>query len=54
MTFTYTFVYVCGFICLDRAIWLSETGRGEAAFFYICLGVSLVFYGGVGGAMAIR
>lgn len=49
----FALAFACGFICLGRAIFLSESGRGEAVFFYICVGIVLIFYGGVGGGMAI-
>lgn len=49
----FTLAFACGLICLARAIFLSESGRGEAVFFYIVVGIALIFYGGVGGGMAI-
>ena len=49
----FALTFACGFLCLARAIYLSESGRGKTSFFHVCLGVTLIFYGGVGGGMAI-
>lgn len=49
----FALAFACGFFCLAHAIRLSESGKGEAAFFYISVGIALIFFGGVGGGMAI-